>query len=169
LYRQDGRAEHAIQVLGPEAVLAEGIAVNALGMIFSDSDLAAFMRDELCPLAGVPGDDAERQVAIAGAADALLAVTSNAALLLHRDGQPPEEVEQYVERYSMGTQADVAQTMKFIQIPLWRSYAFNYSMGRELVAPLLEGPDRVANFARLLSEPFTPTQVREWVAEVDLR
>ncbi len=165
LYRQDGRAEHAIHVLGPEAVLAEGIAVSALGMIFSDSDLVAFLRDELCPLAGLPGDDAERQVAISGAMDALRGVTSNAALLLHRDGQSPEKVEQYVERYSMGTQADVAQTMEFIQIPLWRSYAFNYSVGRELVAPLLEGPDRVANFSRLLGEPFTPTQVREWVAE----
>jgi len=167
LYRQDGRAEHAIHVLGPEAVLAEGIAVSALGMIFSDSDLEAFLRDELCPLAGLTGDDAERQVADSRAIDALRGVTSNAALLLHRDGQSPEKVEQYVERYSMGTQADVAQTMKFIQIPLWRSYAFNYSLGRVLVAPLLEGPDRVANFARLLSEPLTPTQVREWVAERD--
>jgi hypothetical protein len=115
----------------------------------------------------VPGDDAERQVAVSGAADRLRGVISNAALLLHRDGQSPEEVERYVERYSMGTQADVAKTMEFIQIPLWRSYAFNYSQGGELVAPLLEGPDRVDNFARLLSEPFTPTQVREWVAELD--
>jgi len=166
LYRQEGRAEHAIHVLGPEAVLAEGIAVNALGVIFSDSELVAFQRDVLCPLAGVPGDDAERQVAISGAMDGLRGVTSNAALLLHRDGNSPEKVGQYVERYGMGTQADVAQTMEFIQIPLWRSYAFNYSIGRELVAPLLEGPDRVANFARLLSEPFTPTQVRQWVADL---
>jgi hypothetical protein len=135
-------------------------------MIFSDSDLEAFLRDELCPLAGLPGDDAERQVAVSRATDALRGVTSNAALLLHRDGQSPEKVERYVERHSMGTQADVALTMEFIQIPLWRSYAFNYSVGRELVAPLLEGPDRVANFARLLSEPFTPAQVRQWVADL---
>jgi hypothetical protein len=165
LYRQEGRAEHAIQILGPEAVLAEGIAVNALGMIFSDSDLVAFLRDELCPLAGVPGDDAERQVAISDAADTLRGVISNAALLLHRDGQPLDEVKRYAKRYLLGTPEEVHKAIEFIQIPLWRSYAFNYSMGGDLVAPLLEGPDRVDNFARLLSEPFTPTQVREWVDE----
>jgi hypothetical protein len=165
LYRQEGRAEHAIHVLGPEAVLSEGIAVSAQGMIFSDSDLEDFLRDELCPVAGLPGDDAERQVAVSRAMDGLRGVTSNAALLLHGEGQSPEKVERYVEWHIMGTQADVAQTMEFIQIRLWRSYAFNYSLGRHLVAPLLEGPDRVANFARLLSEPFTPTQVREWVAQ----
>ena len=167
LYRQEGRAEHAIHLLAPECVLAEGMAVSALGMIFSDSDLVAFLRDELCPLAGLPGEDAERQVAVARATDALRGVTSNAALLLHSDGQPPDEVKRYVERYLLGSPGDVDHAMGFIQIPLWRSYVFNYSMGRELVAPLLEGPDRVANFSRLLSEPLTPTQVREWVAERD--
>jgi hypothetical protein len=165
LYRQGSRAEHAIQVLGPEAALAEGIAVNALSIIFSTSDSVAFLRDELCKLAGVPGDDAERQVAIARAMAALRGVTSNAALLLHRDGQPLDEVKRYLERYLLGSPGQVDKAMTFIQIPLWRSYAFNYSMGGPLVAPLLEGPDRVANFARLLSEPFSPTQVRQWVAD----
>jgi hypothetical protein len=127
--------------------------------------LVAFLRDELCPLAGVPGDDAERQVAISDAADALRGVTSNAALLLHQDGQPLDEVRRYAQRYLLGSPEEVDRALEFIQIPLWRSYAFNYSMGGELVAPLLEGPDRVDNFARLLSEPFTPTQVRDWVAE----
>ena len=165
LYRQGSRAEHAIHALGPEAALAEGIAVNALSIIFSSSDLVAFLRDELCKLAGVPGDDAERQAAIARAMDALRGVTSNAALLLHRDGQPLDEVKRYVERYLLGSLGEVDKAMTFIQIPLWRSYPFNYSMGGELVAPLLRGRDRVANFARLLSEPFIPTQVRQWVAE----
>ena len=54
--------------------------------------------------------------------------------------------------------------MKFIQNPLFRSYIFNYAVGKDLLAPLLEGPDRAANFSRLLSEPFTPTQVRAWLA-----
>ena len=39
--RREGRAEQAVHVLAPEAVLSEGIAVSARSMIFSDSELAA--------------------------------------------------------------------------------------------------------------------------------
>ncbi len=165
LYHQDGRAEHAVNVLAPQLVLAEGIAVNARGMIFSDAELAAFLRDELYPLAGLTDVDVERPLAVARARDALRAVGGNAALLLHRDGRSPDHVQRYIERYSLLRPELIANWMRFIQTPLWRSYVFNYTMGKALLAPLLEGPDATANFRRLLSEPFTPTQVREWVAE----
>lgn len=165
LYHQEGRAEHAVHVLAPEAVLAEGIAVNALAMIFSDAELAAFLRDELYPVAGLTDADVDRLLATARARDALLAVGGNAALLLHRDGRPPDEVERYIERYSLLPPELTANWMRFIQTPLSRSYVFNYTMGKALLAPLLEGPDATANFRRLLSEPFTPTQVRKWLAE----
>jgi len=167
LYKGQGRAEHAVHILGPEAVLAEGIAVSAVEMIFSDADQVAFLRDELCPLAGLDSADAERQIAVVRASGALRGVVGNAALLLHGEGWPLEEVERYVARYQLGTQDQVARTLRFIQIPLWRSYAFNYSVSKTLLAPLLEGPGRMENFARLLREPFTPTQVRDWLAERD--
>jgi hypothetical protein len=165
LYRQQGRVEHAIHVLGPEAVLAEGIAVTALGIIFSDAELAAFLRDELCPLGGLPDVDTERLIGMARALRTLRTVVDNAALLLHRDGRAVDEVQEYIEGYYLSEEKHVAQAMQFIQIPLWRSYAFNYTVGEELLAPLLDGPDAVANFRRLLREPFTPTQVRQWVEE----
>jgi hypothetical protein len=167
LYKGQGRAEHAVQILGPEAVLAEGIAVSAVEMIFSVADQVAFLRDELCPLAGLDSADAERQIAVVRASGALRGVVGNAALLLHGEGWPLEEVERYLARYQLESRDRVARTLRFIQIPLWRSYAFNYSVGKKLLAPLLEGPDRMENFARLLREPFTPTQVRDWLAERD--
>lgn len=166
LYRQQGRAEHAVQLLlAPECVLAEGIADSARSVIFDDADQAGFLRDELFPLAGLPGVDVDQQLGLAKAAAALRWVSCNAALLLHRDGRPPDEVQRYVERYSLRTPKEAAQTMRFIQNPLFRSYVFNYAVGKALLAPLLDGPDAVANFARLLSEPLTPTQVRRWLAE----
>jgi len=167
LYKGQGRAEHAVHILGPEAVLAEGIAVSAVGMIFSDAEQVAFLRDELCPLAGIDHADAERQIAVGRARGALRGVVGNAALLLHGERWPLEEVERYLARYQLESRDRVARTLRIIQIPLWRSYAFNYSVGKKLLAPLLEGPDRVENFARLLREPFTPTQVRDWLAERD--
>jgi hypothetical protein len=70
-----------------------------------------------------------------------------------------------VERYALRTPAEAAQTMKFIQNRLFRSYIFNYASGKALLAPLLDGPDALANFQSFLSEPFTPSQVRGWLAQ----
>jgi hypothetical protein len=152
-------------LLAPECVLAEGIGDNAQSVIFQDAELAAFLRDELYPLAGLPDIDVDGQIRLGKATETLRWVSCNAALLLHRDGQPPDEVQRYIERFGLRTPQEAAQSMKFLQNPLFRSYIFNYAMGKDLLAPLLEGPDRAANFARLLSEPLTPTQVRAWLAE----
>ena len=128
--------------------------------------LVAFLRDVLHPAAGFDGAQAELQVRIGHAAEGLSGLGGNAALLLHRDGLPPDEVQRYVERWGLRTPKEAAQTMKFIQNPLFRSYVFNYAMGKALLAPLLDGSDAVANFQRLLREPFTPTQVREWAGSL---
>ena len=105
-------------------------------------------------------------MALSRATEGLRGVGGNAALLLHHDGRPPEEVQSYVEHYGLRTPREAEQALKFLQNPLFRSYVFNYAMGKALLAPLLEGPDAVANYQRLLSEPFTPTQVRHWVASL---
>jgi hypothetical protein len=166
LYKQQGRAEHAVQLLlAPECVLSEGIGDSAEEIIFDDAELAGFLRDELYPLAGLPDVDVERQIHISRAEEGLRGVSGNAALLLHRDNRRAEEVRTYVERYGLRTPREAAQAIKFIQNPLFRSYIFNYAVGKELLAPLLQGPDRIENFHRLLREPFTPTQVRRWLAE----
>lgn len=166
LYRQQGRAEHAIQLLlAPECVLSEGIGDSAQSLILSDPDLAAFLRDSLYPEAGLTGADVEQQIRLGKASEQLRWVSGNAALLLHRDGRPPDEVQEYIERYGLRTPQEATQTMRFIQNPLFRSYIFNYATGKALLAPLLEGGDAVENFRRLLSEPLTPSQVRRWLAE----
>lgn len=167
LYRAGERGEHAVQLLlAPECVISEGIGDSAQDILFSQADLSGFLREELYPLAGLAHVDVEVQMALSRATEGLRGVGGNAALLLHRDGRPPEEVQSYVERYGLRTPKEAGQTLKFLQNPLFRSYVFNYAMGKALLAPLLEGPDAVANFQRLLSEPFTPTQVRDWVGSL---
>jgi hypothetical protein len=93
------------------------------------------------------------------------AVDGNAALMLHWDGRASDEVQQYLVHFGLVTPERAAKGLEFMLNPLWRSYIFNYGVGRKLLAPLLQGPDRVENFARLLSEPLTPAQVRRWLAE----
>ncbi|MEJ2209144.1 MAG: hypothetical protein P8129_08930 [Anaerolineae bacterium] len=165
LYREGGRAEHAVQlILAPECVISEGIGDSAQDVIFGRGELLAFLRDRVYPLAGLAHVDVEVQMGLSRAADGLRGVSGNAALLLHRDRRPPDEVQGYVEHYGLRTPREAGQTLKFLQNPLFRSYVFNYALGKALLAPLLNGPDRVANFRRLLSEPLTPTQVRHWLA-----
>jgi hypothetical protein len=167
LYRQEGRAEQAVHLLlAPESVLSEGIAESALEMIFSHADLVGFLRDELYPLAGVTGTDVERDTSVVEAWEQLVrAVDGNAALLLHREGRSAEKVGQYIDRYALRTPEETAKAKRFIQNPLYRSYIFNYATGKALLAPLLEAPQAIATFRRLLNEPFTPTQIRKWLAE----
>ncbi len=167
LYRAQGRAEHSIQLmLAPECLLSEGIADSALGVIWDRAERAAFLAGELYPAAGVAGIDVDLQMEIERASEGLRKVSNNAALLLHRDGRPPAEVQGYLERWGLATPEEAAHLLRFIQTPLYRSYVFNYALGKELLAPLLRGPDAAANFGRLLSEPLTPSQVRRWVGEI---
>ena len=166
LYQCLGRAEHAIQLLlAPECVLSEGIADSAQQMIFDDAELAAFLGERLYPLAGLSDLDAERQIRLHHATESLKGVSGNAALLLHLEGRPHEEVQAYIERYGLRTTEEASHSMKFLSNPLFRSYVFNYAMGKDLIAPLLQGPDALANFRRLLTEPLTPSQVRDWLAQ----
>jgi hypothetical protein len=164
LYQEASRAEHAVQLLlGPEAVISEGIANSAAKIIFNDLSLADFLRNGLYPAAGIRGVDVEQQLLIEEALKSLSSVSCNAALRLHRDGYPADAVQHYIEHYALRTPAQAAQTMSFIQHPLFRAYIFTYQVGEALMAPLLSGPNKATNFRRLLTEPFTPSQLRAWL------
>lgn len=165
LYRRCGRAEHAVQLLlAPESVVSEGIADMARAMIFDDEDLAFFLSQELHPLAGLPDEKVEQQIRLVRAGQNLRGVGGNAALLLHRDRLPPDEVQKYIEQYGLLTPREAAQRMRFIQNELLRAYVFTYAYGRRLLNPLLVGEDAGSNFQRLLAEPFTPSMIRDWQA-----
>ncbi len=166
LWRGEGRVEHSLLVTGPQAVVAEGLAVWAWEVIFEGGGLADFLRGELYPLAGLPTEDVERDVGVMRTNESVLGVVDgNAALMLHRDGRTAEEVQRYLMYFGLFTPQRAAKALEFMVDPLWRAYTFNYAAGRKLLAPLPSGPDRLENVARLLSEPFTPTQVRRWVVE----
>ena len=165
LYRYKGWAEHSIVATGPQAVISEGLAMWAWEIIFEGNQLADFLRDELYPLAGLGAQQVERDIGVIRANESTIGVVDgNAALMLHRDGRAPEEVQEYLAYYGLVTPERAAKGLEFMLHPLSRSYIFNYAVGRKLLGPLLQGPDRVENYARLLKQPFTPSQVRQWVA-----
>lgn len=167
LYQERGYGEHAIQLINtPECVISEGIATLADAVIFAPEELARWLAATVYPAAGLTGDPA-REAAIQRAQRALRPVSANAALLLHHEGAPEDEVVAYLMRYGLRPAPEARQTLAFIRDPLWRAYIFTYHAGRALLARWFAAApveERRARFRTLLTEQIAPSQVREWIA-----
>ena len=83
--------------------------------------------------------------------------------MLHDQGKSESEISLYLQKYGLGTEKEAGQLIKFISHPLYRSYIFTYHIGYDLLEELFSRVDRDAYFKRLLEEPVTPHQIREWI------
>jgi hypothetical protein len=161
LYLGEGRLEHSIHLNNtPSALISEGIAKNALMAVASAAETADLYLD-CYARAGLPRQDAVRAAAFFEANRRLESVTDNQVLMLYHQHAPEDEVVGYGMRYSLTTAEDEARFLRFYKDPLSRSYTYNYTLGRELIAAFLDrAADRQRAFQRLLSEPLTPAQLR---------
>ena len=166
LYRRRGWPEASIQLINaPECVVSEGIATTAADAIFAAGEEERWQRSELYARAGVSDDLTSEEVAALDKAQrALSASQENAALMLHVDGRPVEEVIDYLQRYSGRTRKEAERSIRFLTEPLSRSYTFTYSVGHALLEKVFQTQDRVAVFRRLLTEPLTPADLVAWPA-----
>ena len=167
-----GRMEASVLCINaPECLLSEGLADLGKRFAVPPEDEAAILA-EVFRLADLPnlGDAAEvaatveRQVAISRALAAVRGVAGNAALLLHADGAPRDEVLAYLERRLLSTPERAAKRLEFISHPLWRTYVFVYFEGERLLRRWLEmvpPAEQPARFRRLLLEQLTPSAIVE--------
>jgi len=167
-----GRMEASVLCINaPECLLSEGLADLGKRFAVPPDDEAAILA-EVFRLAGLPnpGDAAAvratagRQVAISRALAAVRGVAGNAALMLHADGAPREEVLAYLERRLLSTPERAAKRFEFISHPLWRTYVFVYFEGERLLRRWLEmapPAKQPARFRRLLLEQLTPSAIVE--------
>jgi len=173
-----GRMEASVLCINaPECLLSEGLA--DLGRRFAvPPDEEAGLLVEVYRLAGLPGLDdpaaareaALRQVAITRALAAVRGVAGNAALMLHADGAPRDEVLAYLERRLLSTPERAAKRMEFISHPLWRTYVFVYFEGERLLRRWLElvpPAEQPARFRRLLAEQLTPSAIVDEISATD--
>jgi len=148
----------------PSAVMAEGIAENALETLLTEEEREEWFRAEILPYAGMSHIDPKRMLAERKARRKLSGVAGNAAFMLHDQRKSEEEIIQYLQRYDLASFSEARQTIRFISNPLDRSYIFTYHVGYELLEELFQGVDRDTYFKRLIEEPVTPSQVRKWIA-----
>ncbi|MCX6032072.1 MAG: hypothetical protein NT169_22595 [Chloroflexi bacterium] len=143
--------------------IAEALAVRALKVLMRDAELIAWQRDELLPRAGFGHLDAAREYALIQARHQLAAVDSNAGFLRHERGASKAEVLAYLQRFSLRTEREARKMYAFLTAPLSSSYILTYHVGGKLVDALFAARGQPAHwFARLLTEPVTPNQVRAW-------
>jgi hypothetical protein len=159
LYRGEGRPEHSILLSNtPSSLVSEGIAENGLEAVANEDEIAAIMKD-CYEDAALPRDDAARVMDFIKAYR-LEKVTDNQVLLLYRDHAPDNEIINYGIRYGLMDEEQGQHLLRFCRDPLSRSYTYNYTLGRDLVAVFLAQADaKTEAFRQLLYEPFTPTQI----------
>ena len=149
----------------PSAVMAEGIATSALETLLTEQEREDWLREEILPYAGMSHIDPKRILAVSKAGRKMSGASGNAAFMLHDQGKSEEEIIQYLQKYNLSSEKEARQTIRFISNPLDRSYTFTYDVGYDLLEELFQGVDRDHYFKRLMEEPVTPSQVREWIRD----
>ena len=169
LIRQMGFQEHVLTLINsPSCVIAEGIATTALKAVLSDDDLEEWYRKEILPRAGMPRVDPRMIIEVGRAGQKMAGLWGNAAFMLHDQKKSKHEIISYLQKYEMSTEQEAEKAFQFLSNPLYRSYIFTYHVGHDLLEELFSRADRDEYFARLLEEPVTPGQIREWIKNESL-
>jgi hypothetical protein len=164
LIRQRNYLEQvAVLINAPSCVISEAIATTALDTVLTQAELTEWYRDELLPLAGLAHIDVEAMMEITRVTREIDSLAGNAAFMLHDQNKSPQEIRSYMQEYGLNTEEDAEHLIKFISDPLGRSYIFTYFVGKDLLDELFASKDRDTYFRRLLEEPVTPGQVRDWI------
>ncbi len=145
---EQGRIEESIQLVPtPQAVLSEGIAEAGIDVVLDETgkeEAYAILRRH-----GVELVDPERGERIARASEALRGVGVDAALMIHEEGVPVEEVEAFTEKWTLVTPEQAKHSVRFVTDPTWRAYVVTYSAGRDLCRSYIDGDP--ARFRTLLT------------------
>jgi hypothetical protein len=149
LVRDQGRVEETIAMVPtPAAVVSEGIAEIGADLVLDDASREqayAILRRH-----GIELADPELARRIGDAVDDLRTVSLNAALMIFEDGVSHSDAQAYVQRWTLNTPEQAAQSIRFVTDPTWRAYTITYSAGRELCGAFVG--DDPARFRRLLTE-----------------
>lgn len=164
LIRQRDYREHLVTLINsPSSVIAEGIATSALETVLTDQELEDWYREEILPRAGMTHIDVKTIIRIARAERKMRKLWGNAAFMLHDQKESTGEIISYLQKYELSTEKEANRAIQFMSGPLDRSYIFTYTTGYDLLEELFSVADRDQYFARLLEEPVTPSQIKEWI------
>jgi hypothetical protein len=159
-----GHAELTLPVaLSPQAVINEGMSSLAREVAMTDGELGY----ELGLLARREGMkvDIEAELVVQRARRLLAPAMGNAALALHRDEQPRDQVLTYLRDVGLVDDARRDSVLARLADPLWAAHTLAQSEGRRLVGEWLETQGQTHGYGRLLAEQLTPRTLRAEIGE----
>ncbi len=165
-----GRLEASVTLLNtPEALISEGLANLGERIVAPDETYPALLLELFerggLTVASDPAaarDAADRQLRIRRASTSLRAVTANAALMLHADGAPREEVAAYMVQHLLITPERAERRLAVIEDPIYRADVIVHYEGERLLRRWFEldlADEHTERFGRLLRELLTPSSI----------
>lgn len=146
--RERDELEESIQLVPtPAALLQEGVAEIGAGFVL-DGDVPERVV-EILRRHGVEYD-LKHSRRVRALRQPLRRMGLDAALMIHEDGAPPEEVQAYLERWGLFSPDHAQHSIRFVTDPTWRAYVITYSAGGDLCRRWTAGDQ--ARFVRLLTE-----------------
>ena len=160
LLRDRGWIEFSVYPLfSPQSLIAEGTANYGIEVAFPRAERLEFERRVLFPAAGLNPENAVQYYDVLALVDKL-SYAGNEAARRYLDGRiDAKAAADWLEKYGLYSRPRAEQRVRFID--QYRSYVINYNLGKDMVAAYVEsrGPDRWAEFARLISSPRLPSSL----------
>jgi hypothetical protein len=147
-----------ITTLSPQALVSEGMAGFAREVVMSDQELAAELERLTRTIDERPNIEAE--MVVQRARRLLLPALGNAAVALHRDGEPLARVRAYLAEVAVVSHEQLDATVTSLADALPSTEPFAHIEGRRLVSDWLETHGQTHGFGRLLAEQMTPRTLR---------
>jgi hypothetical protein len=162
VYRDKARVEMSVMIdSAPEAVIAEGIATNALEVAVGDGGFGALL--EVTEELGFHVDAAVAEVVFREEWQ-LWAAAANAARMLYEDGTTPDEVQSYVQEWTLYSPERAAKTVSYLVGT--RAYVIALTEGKRLCRAFIDRhPD---GFRRLLTEQLTVSSLLKEASESEV-
>jgi hypothetical protein len=163
----EGRPEREVFLARtPQSLVAEGAAELGLEAVVGPG-WGRWNADVLTD-AGVPADP--ERAALGEAVEAVMTrlapVRQDAALMLHAEHRPADEVVAHLRRWLLVDEARARRMLEFLAHPRWRTHTTTYVEGARLVRPWLTEPGPVtARLTRVLDDPPTPDELQGEPAE----
>jgi hypothetical protein len=160
LLRDRGWIEFSVYPLfSPQSLIAEGTANYGIEVAFPRAERLEFERRVLFPAAGMNPEAAAQYYDVLALVDKL-SYAGNEAARRYLDGRiDAKGAADWLEKFGLYSRPRAEQRVRFTD--QYRSYVINYNLGKDMVAAYIEsrGPDRWAEFARLISSPRLPSSL----------
>lgn len=144
--------------LSPQAVVSDGMAGIGREVVMSDQELGLELQRVARSLDRRL--EVEAELLVQRARRLLSPALGNAAVALHRDGEPVSEVRSYLAEVGLVSDSSLDETISDLIDPVLSTQPFTKIEGRRLVSEWLEVHGQTQGFGRLLAEQQTPQALR---------